>query len=241
LPPAAAWEIDKECAEADRFIVCSHSCDLQRMQGERLFIARGRCVQISDGNFVGAKSINTLQLHTASGEIVHYGIESLQRVDVGILDRHAPWSDEAHSATDRVVLGAWLAQRFDRLALPDEVVNALEASGIRRVIEEKLKRAVGVLDVRIVLDENVVPPTTAFLLVYDSGIQGAEEAAKGTCEAIRKCAAKEHQALDGRVVFESATSVADSALRYALFRMTRPWRVEHISLRTTPPGQRPVR
>lgn len=211
------------------------------MQGERLFVVRGKCALESEGNFIGAKSIYTLELRTASGQIIHYDIESLQRIDAGILDRHIPWSEESHGADDRVVLGAWLAQRFDRLALPDEVVNAINESGIRRVIEDKLKRAVGILDVRIVLDELDEPPTVAFLLVYDSGIQGADETAKSICEAISQCAGKKQSTLDGRIIFESATPVADSALRYALFRMTRPWRVEHLSLRTTPLGQRPVR
>ncbi len=211
------------------------------MHGARLFLARGECVLTPDGNYVGAKSIQTLQLHTASRNIVHYRIESLQRVDAGILDRHSPWNGEAHSTTDRIVLGAWLAQRFDRLALPDEVVDAIDQSGIRDVIEDRLRRAECILDVRTLLDEKDLPPTIAFLLVYDSGIQHAEENARNICEAIIARANKKQTQLDGRVVFEGAKPVADTALRYALFRKTRPWRVEHISLRADPIGQRPVR
>lgn len=211
------------------------------MQGERLFLVLGQCVQEPNGNFIGAKSIQTLQLHTKSGKIVHYRIESLQRVDAGILDRHNPWNDEAHSTADRIVLGAWLAQRFDRLALPEEVVDAINKSGIRSVIEDQLKGAESILDVRIVLDEAELPPTIAFLLVYDTGIPRAEETAKHICAAIINRANREQKQLDGRVVFEGAAPVADTALRYAQFRMTRPWRVEHISLRADPLGQRPVR
>jgi hypothetical protein len=241
LPLEAMREFDSNSTETDRIIVCSHSCDLQRMQGEKLFVVRGKRALESEGSFIGAKSIYTLELRTASGKFIHYDIESLQRIDAGILDRHVPWSEESHDADDRVALGAWLGQRFDRLALPDQVINAINESGIRRVIEDKLKRAEGILDVRIFLDEHGEPPTIAFLLVYDSGISNAEETAKSICESITGCASKNQSKLEGSIVFESAKPISDSALRYTQFRITRPWRVEHLSLRTTPPGQRPVK
>ena len=119
----AARVIDASIDDKSRLIVCSHSCDLQRMEGRLLAIATGRCVEDANGSLRRGMSIQTLQMKSRSGVLVNYDVETLQFVDVSILDAHQPWHEEAHDDQDRRALALWLGQRFDRLALPNSVVQ----------------------------------------------------------------------------------------------------------------------
>lgn len=240
LPEAAAIEIDSSIDADHRMVVCSHSCDLVRMEGPVLAVAHGVCVQQPDGSLVNGKAIKTLQLQSNSGQIVNYDIESMAFVEASILSRHQPWSEQGHSEEGKRALSLWLSQRFDRLALPDDVVDALRDSGVESKLINKLKGVESeILDVRVLLDTSQSPPSISFLVLYNAGVLGAKEKAKAVANAITGRAASHQSKLDGRLVVSSATEVADTALRYSQFRMTRPYRVEHLSLRPNPPLARP--
>jgi len=176
---------------------------------------------------------------------VNYDIDTLRSVEISILDAHQPWIEEAHTDEDREALALWLGQRFDRLALPDPVVQTMRDSGVEDALTNALKQntranARSILDVRVHLDENVQPPALAFLIIYDAGERNAREAAESVVEAVKKRVEAKAEVLADRLTVEGVVSVSDVGLTYAQFRKTKRWRIEHLSLRADPPGDRPV-
>lgn len=233
-------EFDAAADDSVRYVVCSHSCDIAALAGPLLFVARGSIAE-HDGNRTGAKSIDFLQVRSLSGRIVHYSIERLRLIDASILDRHAPWADEGYSDDDLNSLSVWLGQRFRRLALSDDVANALKTSGIEEALHEKLKRAASeILDVRVRLDETANPPSIAFLILFDSGSADGEKSATRIAEVIMRRAERRANDLDGKLTVETAVAIADTALTYAQLRQTHRYRFEHVSLRTAPPATLPA-
>ena len=210
------------------------------MQGRLLALVRGE-LTAPDGNLYGGKSIRYLQLGAESGLKIQYDIETMQFFDAELLDRHLPRADEAYSAQDRVILGRWIAQRFDRLALPSLVVDALKQSGVEGALMKQLARTHSqILDVRVLLIDGS-PPTLSFLVVYDTGSVGAQLAAKQVAEAIEKCAETQSSRLDGLLVIDKATTMGDTDITMWLMNTTRPYRAEYLSLRASPPSKLPPR
>ncbi len=241
LPMAAALEIDSESDGTSRWLVCSHSCDLQEMQGQLLAIVRGYKAE-PNGSMVGGKSVRYLQLESVSGDFIQFDVETLRFVDVEILDRHRPWQEEAHPSAVPMVLARWLAQKFDRLELPDEIVIALRSSGVEEALLKALKGAVHeILDVRVFVYEPEQPPSITFLLIYDAGCAGAQMAAQRVADAILARALLRAKDLEGKLVISGANAVSDTALTYAQWRKTRPFRAEYLSLRDHPPTHVPPR
>jgi len=236
LPPEAVESLGYDSSK-ERLLIISHSCDLQRMTGPRLAIVSGQLGDHAQGKR-GAKSIRWLQLSTHSSQFVDYDIDTFCFVDASVLSSYAPWETE-HHRDQALVIGRWIGQKYDRLALPDSVVEALDDSGVSETLEKALKRSSdGILDVRIYLDEKVNPPVLTFLVIHDA--TGQAEAAD-VCASVERRATARPRDLDGRVVVAGASPISEDVLKYAQWRKTQPWRVEYLSLRETPPAEPPTR
>lgn len=240
LTESATREIDPSADADTRFIVCSHSCDIVRMEGPRLLLARGKAGREHNGTLINAQSIRCLQLTTASGSIVHYEIDSLAFYDAALLDRHEPWSEEGHTDDDVRSLRLWLSQRFDRLELPDEVVAAMSAAGLQaKLIDATKNRSKAIRDIRIFYNDNFTPPHITFLVIYDSGNANGEAQAKHIAAALDHRAEQKADKLDGRLIYNNALAIADTAITFAQVLQTHRFRVEYLSLREDPPSEAP--
>jgi hypothetical protein len=233
LPPEATQSLGRNPSQ-ERVMVVSHSCDLQRMIGPQLAIVSGRPGEANPG-IRGGKSIRWLQLSTPSNESIDYDIDTFSFVDASLLDTFIPWEEKHHRGLAMVV-GRWIGQKYDRLALPDSVVIALDNSGVNSALEKALKRSHdGILDVRVYLDERTSPPVLTFLVIHDAD---GRNVATEVCASITARALSKANVLDGHVTLASSHPISEDVLTYAQWRKTRPWRVEYISLRNTPPTSR---
>lgn len=238
----AARDIDPSADDKTRFVVCSHSCDLGKLQGNTLLIVRGEANCPHNGQLVGGASITRLQLISKSASIVHYSIETLQFVDASLLDRFDPWRDESHLPQECDALRLWLSQRFDRLELPDAVVEAFDGAGLRDVLIRATKtRTKSIVDIRTKLDEAGRIPSIAFLIVYDAGTPDGSDQASQIAVALNSRAKLKESYLDGKLIFEGAYPIADTAILFSQYRMTKPYRTEYLSLRSNPPAERPTK
>jgi len=242
LTVAATREIDPLAGEHTRFIVCSHSCDIDRMEGSRLLLARGAAGSEHNGTLLKGQSIHYLQLTSASGSIVHYEIDSLSFHDIAILDVHEPWHDEGHDEDDLRSLRLWLSQRYDRLELPDDVVNAMTDAGLQdKLIDATKKRSKSVQDIRVFYNDKQTPPHITFLVIYDSSVADAKKQAEQIVTALNKRAELKADEFDGRLIYNNATAVGDTAFSYAQFLQTHRFRIEYLSLRANPPAAPPAK
>lgn len=240
LPIAAARAIDPSADEHTRYIVCSHSCDMVRMQGPQLLLARGTAAREHDGALLNAQSIQRLQLTADSGSIVHYEIDSLAFYDSAILDQHEPWAEEGHTEDDMRSLRLWLSQRFDRLELPNEVVDAIEDAGLRaKLIDATKSRSKAIQDIRVFYNDKFDPPHITFLVIYDSGAADGQMQAEQIVSALNARAERKAAQLDGRLVYNNGYAIADTAITYAQVRQTHRFRIEYLSLRERPPSDPP--
>lgn len=242
LTEAAAREIDPAAGEHTRFIVCSHSCDIGRMDGSRLLLARGTAGREHNGTLLKGQSIHYLQLTTSSGSIVHYEIDSLSFHDVAILDAHEPWYEEGYDDDDLRSLRLWLSQRYDRLELPDDVVNAMTDAGLQdKLIDATKKRSKYVQDVRVFYNDKQTPPHITFLVIYDSSVADAKKQAEQIVTALNNRAELKADKFDGRLIYNNALAVGDTAFSYAQFLQTHRFRVEYLSLRAKPATAPPAK
>lgn len=236
--PREAVEALGRSGDGACLMVCSHSCDLQRMEGNLLAIVAGTNAE-RDGGKAGGKSIRYLQLQTSRGEFIEYDIESLEFVDASILDRFTPIEDSQHVGDCDVIVGRWIAQRFDRLALPDSVVGALIDSGVQQALLKALERHVSKIDdVRVLLKEDGEVPSINFIVVYSDD---AKQVAEEVTNAIKARAERRAADLDGRLIIEGAHAVSANSLTYAQWRDTRPFRADYLSLRAVPALEPPPR
>ncbi|MEO6969032.1 MAG: hypothetical protein ABI132_11360 [Rhodanobacteraceae bacterium] len=188
---------------------------------------------------MGGKSVRYLQLTTTQGATIEYDIETLRLVDASVLDRFDPWDNERHRDGAETIVGSWMAQRFDRLALPDVIVVALDRSGVQAALLRALERTVHeIADVRVLVKESSDAPLLNFLIVFNDG---AREAAQAVASAIVTRAELRAADLDGAVIIEGAHAVSADALTYAQWAQTRPFRAEYLSLRAEPPAELPPR
>lgn len=207
------------------------------MSGSQLAVVLGRLAEADPGRR-GGKSIRWLQLPTPSNESIDYDIDTFRLVDACLLDNHVPW-EAGHHRDHAVVIGRWIGQKYDRLALPDPVVDALKDSGVSETLEKALKRSSeGILDVRVHLDERTSPPVLTFLVIHEAT---GRDAATAVCTSIRDRATSKAKSLDGQLALAGAHPISEEELTYAQWRKTRPWRVEYLSLRETPPSNPPAR
>ncbi len=236
LPPDAAKLLGCPSVQ-ERLLVVSHSCDLQRMVGSRLAIVMGH-LGTPDTGKLGTKSIRWLQLPTSSNELVNYDIDTFHFVEASVLDSCVPW-EAKHHREHATVIGRWIGQKYDRLALPDSVVNALRDSGVGDALEKALKRSSGgILDVRVYFDDKATPAVLTFLVIHDAT---GRAAAQDVCASVEKRVTIKDSDLEGRVVIAGAHPISEEELKYAQWRKTQPWRVEYLSLRETPPSEPPAR
>lgn len=210
------------------------------MEGPQLLLARGKAGREHNGTLVNAQSIRYLQLTAASGSIVHYEIDSLAFYNAALLDSHEPWNEEGHADDDVRSLRLWLSQRFDRLELPDEVVAAMNDAGLQaKLIDATKNRSKAIRDIRVFYSDNLTPPHIAFLVIYDGGNADGEAQAKHIAAALDRRAEQKADKLDGRLVYNNALAIADTAITYARVLQTHRFRVEYLSLREDPPSETP--
>lgn len=159
-------------------------------------------------------------------------------MNASLLEAFQPWEAQHHR--DHVAaIGRWIGQKFDRLALPDSVVEALNDSGVREALENALKRnSTGILDVRVLLDEKGAQPVVNFLLICDAT---GRVVAEDICKKVENRANAAAQKLDGRVTIGKPRAIGEDALTYAQWRKTHAWRIDYMSLRTTPSSNVPPR
>ena len=216
-------------------LVASHTCDLQDSHAEpRVALLVGHVTTKQDNNKRHAKGVRQLQLLAEGGELAEFDIRSLEFVGAEVLTGHMPWPDVTYGYDEVRSLQRWLAQRYERVAYPDEFVMGLQKAKLSERIRNRLKNCDEILEVRAALDESKRPSGAyrlALILIYDTAKDpdGArsDQIAKGIREDFDKAA----EALVGIIDFIGASAQPDAEVPYLAVRRTKAWRLDDLSLR----------
>lgn len=167
----------------------------------------------------------------------------LQRKDLakGRLLECKPWADWTLSAKERRILSLWLAQRYSRAAFPDEVVQALESSGIAAQLMKTAKEhgdaLVGfyfeVPDADPATGAIACPIKVNILLAYDADDTRSKANAEVAAGELAR-AFESYEAAAGNnspeLELGSCEAISDRAMTLAQARKLRRWRFEYLSL-----------
>lgn len=244
LPKEAMSAVLGNADEHQRVVVATHTCDLQRIEGEAVVVILGRAIDAPDPQRTYGKGPRALDLETQAGGWVRYEIDTLRTCDSAILLPHAPCPANSHDVASAAILAMWVAQRFDRMELPDSVHNALKYSGVEEALNKALSKShPDLVDVRIGILPSMPVDIANIILVYRDDRPGAAEAAKQACKAVEARVEQEavQAKLKGKLTFGGIEAVSDMVMPVAMLRTTQRWRSEHVSLAAEEPSERPPR
>ena len=251
---AAALGIRRPDNEPPVAVVVSHDCDLAQdvAQEPDVEVIVGRYVSHVDGNFSFGKNPRTLHLDVAVGSDAH-SVEltsgAKRQVAKDDLGRFTPLNQAGMSAPGRTTLQRWLASRYRRCAFADEFETRLTNLKVRDGIGKVLKKNghhISAVYFDVDQGKEVIrsgPHDTYALsiyILYDTGFDtiASEKAAGEAAAAIAK--------LFRTTCFTSGTwtdielleceAISDQAMTVRLADSLARWSVDHMSLRTDPPG-----
>lgn len=235
--------------ETDIAVVISHDCDLASDNLADEPAAEVICASLiekADGNFTHAKSPRRLHLEFDSGT-------AKQRIELVAHRRHIinkellaafqPWAPLSLPAQGLAVLQSWLASRYRRQALPDELVERL------RPVVPKLEK-IGKTHARGVIgfwldyqpDEPTIPSDQVYelwisVVFAEDEAQFAQEAGTLATELDAAFRAEYFKSSTWQTIELrrcSAVSERDFTIRDT--REAVEYKLEHLSLRTSPTG-----
>ena len=235
-------------------VVISHDCDLAQdvAQEPAVEIIIGRVVPQLEGNFSFGKSARTLHLNVAIGSEVH-AVEltsaAKSQVAKDDLGRFTPLNQPGMSPSGRRVLQRWLASRYRRCAFADEFESRLTRLKLREAIVKVLKKhgqPISAIYFDVDEGEEVSrsgPLDTyqlAIYLLYDTELDAS--AAEGVAKEAAAAITKIFQTTcftSGRwrgIELLECEAISDEAMSVRLADSLARWSVDHMSLRTDPPG-----
>ncbi len=235
-------------------IVATHDCDLsQNPQSEpKVEVVVGRQAA-KDGNYTHAK--NARKLHLAfTGEPPLWGefVATDKRfVDKLALNKYAPRKGMSLSPDNKVTFQKWLASRYRRAAFADEFDRRLTretdlAGKIAKAVKPHGELISAILfDVDDGLEQTRIGPDDTYTLdivvLYPDSLREAEKAAlqvsRAMIEAFENTLYKPLTHWQ-HIELRYCEPMSESALTYAMFKRLKPWRLEHLSLATSP--QQPI-
>jgi len=243
----------KVAAEHTVVIIATHDCDLaQDPEAEPAVEVIIGCPTNKDGNCTHAKNARKLHVEFA-GDAAFWGeFEATAKasIDKVALNKFAPRTDAYLNSANHAILQMWLASRYRRSAFPDEFEQRLTSKEFK--LHEKITKAVKphgelIVGVFFDVDEGVEltrdgPDDTytldiVILHAADIDFDQAEKAAIAAAEVIQR--AFTEKLFDPtktwqHIELRSCEPISESVLTYQIFKQMKRWRLDHISLSTTP-------
>jgi len=238
-------------------IVATHDCDLAQSPEKEpeIEVIVGHRIQQIDGNYTHAKSSRTLDLvfEGYSTFFAEFNITNKRIIQKVILSAFEPNIDFKLSLPQKSTFQVWLASRYRRSAFPDEFEHRLKNSGLAKKIA-KIVKQYGEMITAIFFDvdegNSVEFSTSNFvyslsiILVYETELDPneaervANEAKIAIELAFRTKLFDEESRNWEQIELQYIDVVSDEALSYRQSRLLKKWRLDHISLATTP--QQPI-
>jgi len=243
---------------AKRFaIVATHDCDCVTSEDEepRLELILGREMEKEefDGNLALAKSTRRLHLEIAQHD-KYIELSSVTRTSVDKTDllEVVPSQELTLSTDQRRVFRRWLAARYERVSLPDELVRRLKpvVDQFRKASKKDGATVVGIYiqfepDQELERD-SLEPYSFKISIVYDSAKVGAAAAAERIAKSLEAKFVSEFKVVDtitgnhwNNIELESCSVRADIEFTLQEALSSYVFRLDDVSLKLGEVGQIP--
>jgi len=233
-------------------IVATHDCDLAQTPDKEpnVEVLFGTRISTLHGACTHAKSPRTLHLPFGGPQplLVEFIGSNKERVSKDLLCDFNPIMEYVLAPSELNTLQMWLASRYRRSAFPDEFERRLRAQKLDDKISAAVKKH-GELITAVFFDvdeggeitrsgQDDVYTLDIYLLHQDgSAAEFAADEAKNTIiDKFKKLhdTAGKWRDIELRYI----ESLSEHTLTYAHFKLLKKWRLDHVSLSTTP--QQPV-
>lgn len=235
--------------DADLAIAISHDCDIAsnnlKVEPAVEFIF-ARILEQRDGNFTNGKNPRTLHIdyYKHDGQIVFFELLASKKLILhkNMLENLQPDETYKLNTHSGQILQSWLAARYRRHALPNRLVDRLEA--VFEHIEDKGKKnSAGILSFRLSYDpQDELPPEEPYELwisiVYISDKDEYREMAVNIASSLQKEFPNllEKTKDSGTVDLRKCEAVSEMEFTVRDMRDTVEYHLEHLSYRTEPSG-----
>lgn len=235
-------------------VVVSHDCDITADTGREpmveVVIGRRIARLGADANAKTARRLHLPFLQADTEIPVEFEITTKTALKKDAVLATKPKANTTLSANARVTLQNWLAARYYRAAFPEEFEARLKAKPGK--LNEKIVKAMDgagehVLAVYFHLDngkeqerngpDDVYELTITLLYDSERDEESAHAAAQKAADAIEKAFEAALYA-NGRwrdINLLSCDTASDNAMSVAASRMLKQWRLDHMSLKESPP------
>ena len=251
---AVALNLSKEDEKDRIFLVVSHDCDLaERDLAKEPFaeVVEAFIVDKCDPNLTNSKSTRLLHIEAErDGELVclELRVVTKRTVEKEVLERFQPDSHLVLVWGERNNLSHWLAARYKRAAfrnaLLDRIGNKILES-LARLSKKSPHAIMGIFidyDPEDELENSQELYELWFYFVYSSQIEGAVEIAKGIAMELRQKFEREFLTSQNHwhlVELRQCEAVADTSFSVYEAKRANFFRLDHISLRQSPPADVP--
>lgn len=235
--------------DADLAIAISHDCDIANdnldVEPAVEFIF-ARILEQHDGIFTNGKNPRTLHIdYKHDGQIVFFELLASKKLILpkNMLENLQPDETYKLNTHSGQILQSWLAARYRRHALPNRLVDRLEA--VFKHIEDKGKKnSAGILSFRLSYDpQDELPPEEPYELwisiVYISSDKDEyREMAVNIASSLQKEFPNllEKTKHSGTVDLRKCEAVSEMEFTLRDMRDTVEYHLEHLSYRTEPSG-----
>lgn len=237
-------------------IVVTHDCDCVQSEAIEpyLEIMIGTIIEIADRNLTNAKSARTLHYpieYRNENIVIELVATPKTAVSKRDLAETAPDPDFIILDGDRRTLSLWLRARYSRTSLPNELVERLRC--VQGAIEDSGKgNPYAIHGIYIAHDPNDELKTDELYLVeifvvYNTEIEGSNEIAERAADKIKRrfeLKFKTAETVNAGIRWQSielanCAAISDRHFTLADLLSFQVYRLDQISLRTTPQGDLP--
>lgn len=247
LPRVAAVELQVMAAGDDSgfAMVISHDCDCvaDPERDRYVEIIVGSQVEKLDGNNTHGKNPRKLHLELSQcGKLVELVISPKATVEKRALLSHDPDSTWTLSREEKTILGRWLAARYNRAALPNELVERLRIvyDDFRKAARSHADKVIGIfLDFEPdgEIHNKDEPYAVSISVVYEGGKKDAAASSSRLCDVLSSIFAKAYRQARGHwkeIELVRCESIADTEFTYFEAMRIPQYKLDDLSLRRSP-------
>lgn len=252
LTPDAAIDLElvhRDAAAEAIVVVVSHDCDVANDNLElepAVEVIPGRRITTPDGNCTHAKVPRRLHFTLQEdGTPIHVELDATDKVLVEKerLATYAPDTPKP-SAEDLATLQRWLGSRYRRAAFPDTFEAILKGAKLHERIAKTLTplgQTIPAIFFDLTGDEP--PYSLGIIVLYDTShdpeeaLGIAQRAAMQISDAFRGKFLQDGQWKEIELLY--CEPISDEALTYRQSCVLKQWRLEHLSLRSSPQTEMP--
>jgi hypothetical protein len=251
---AAALQLSTVDEKGRIFVVVSHDCDLaERDLKKEPFaeVVEAFLIKECDDGFTHSKSTRILHLEAEKdGQHVYLELQAITKrsVDKVVLESFKPSAAIVLIVDEGNALSHWLAARYKRASFPNALLHRLGnkvLDSFRDVGKKNPRAILGIFldyDPEDELEDDREPYELWVYVIYSSEIKDAKETASeiaiGIKQKFERIFIDSHGSWQ-RIELRECVAIADTQFSLYEARRLKFFRLDHVSLRQSPPAELP--